>query len=1022
MMEIDKTQKYARGSEWRKWDLHVHTPASILNNQFGNDWDEYVRNLFNKAIKYNIVVIGITDYFSIDGYKKIKTEYLNDEKLCELFKNEIQQDSNYLKKIKAITLLPNIELRLDTVVSYKNSQENKRLQLHLIFDDTVSISDIEENCLDKLCIHGASSTQNGTDCVKLSKNNIESLGRRTKEIQKEFERYSDYEAGCNCALVQYHSLNEFKKETQNLFEGRYIVVLPEDDITKINWNDQGREIRNILYSISDGIFSSNPRTIKWGLEDSTKNEFSSYMPCFWGSDAHCFEKLFLPDLERYCWIKADPSFDGIKQVLFNPKDRIHIGKEPNKIEEIRKNKHQYIDKISVKKIDEPVSKNKWFDFELELNPNLVAVIGSKGSGKSAFSDIVGHLCECNNMKDASFLNDDRFRKKTTKYAGDYDGTINWLDDHKFSLNLMEDSYNSTIEKAQYLPQKFIEKTCNDLNDSKFQEEIDKVIFSYVDEKDKLNTINLSELIGKKTKGIKEESQKYRNSLEFLNEEIIKLENKQSSEYKKHIKDGLKEANELLQRHENNKPKEIKKPENNENNKEIQELIEINKQLEKVQENIKFNQEKYTKYTNKKEEIIELEKEIDLLEEKTKELNKKLQLYASENSIKDSSIKFNKNIENLTVYKNNINQELTKIDELLDTSEDAPKNALYKIENFLKIEKETLISKTNTEERTYQKYLIELKEWDDNKNKLIGDVNLENSIKFYENEQKYLENKLIVDLKAKKQERKELIIKLYDIYIKQVSIYNEIYEPIDKKLKSILKNIEDKIEFSVDIVLKEKNFISLLLSHINQTVKSPFKGQSEGYEKMSSLIKETNFSHQDNVLNLINGILNSISEEADNIEKVFNKNKRFEFYNYLTSLKFLNVEYTLEMGGRSLKELSPGERGILLLIFYLALSKEDKPIIIDQPEDNLDNESVYSKLVPCILEAKKRRQVIVVTHNPNIAVACDAEQIIFCKIDKFENKIDYKSGSIENQKIRDKVVDILEGTRPAFDLRKQKYDN
>ena len=127
-----------------------------------------------------------------------------------------------------------------------------------------------------------------------------------------------------------------------------------------------------------------------------------------------------------------------------------------------------------------------------------------------------------------------------------------------------------------------------------------------------------------------------------------------------------------------------------------------------------------------------------------------------------------------------------------------------------------------------------------------------------------------------------------------------------------------------------------------------------------------------------------------------------------------------MNNKELQQLSPGERGLVLIIFYLALNKEKEPIIIDQPEDNLDNESVYTKLVPCIIQAKKDRQVIIVTHNPNIAIACDAEQIIISRIDKENNKITYKSGSIENPEINSKVVDILEGTRPAFDLREKKY--
>ena len=62
-----------------------------------------------------------------------------------------------------------------------------------------------------------------------------------------------------------------------------------------------------------------------------------------------------------------------------------------------------------------------------------------------------------------------------------------------------------------------------------------------------------------------------------------------------------------------------------------------------------------------------------------------------------------------------------------------------------------------------------------------------------------------------------------------------------------------------------------------------------------------------------------------------------------------------------------------------------------------------------------------THNPNIAVACDAEQIVYCEMDKERNQIRYVSGAIENPTIRNHVVDVLEGTMPAFDLRRLKYN-
>jgi ABC-type cobalamin/Fe3+-siderophores transport system ATPase subunit len=96
-------------------------------------------------------------------------------------------------------------------------------------------------------------------------------------------------------------------------------------------------------------------------------------------------------------------------------------------------------------------------------------------------------------------------------------------------------------------------------------------------------------------------------------------------------------------------------------------------------------------------------------------------------------------------------------------------------------------------------------------------------------------------------------------------------------------------------------------------------------------------------------------------------------------------------------------------------------VIDQPEENLDNQTVFELLVPCMKEAKLRRQVIMVTHNPNLAVVCDAEQIIYADLDKAHKyTMNYLSGAIENPKINRAIVDILEGTMPAFDNRQHKY--
>lgn len=230
-----------RGSEWKKWDLHVHTPESKLNNQYGDDWDQYVRNFYIKAIENDIAVIGVTDYFSIDGYKKLR-DYLNNiGKLEELFANEVTFDNNFINRIRNIRLLPNIEFRLDNVISYEDGK-NKRLEFHAIFSDLVSIKDIEENFLN--VVKFSDYVGAGFNEKPLTRNNIEQLGKKLKTFQVEFQHMSDYQAGCNCVGVPLNQLCEVLRKSD--FEGKCLLVLSEDDITRINWKDQGHHLTAVV--------------------------------------------------------------------------------------------------------------------------------------------------------------------------------------------------------------------------------------------------------------------------------------------------------------------------------------------------------------------------------------------------------------------------------------------------------------------------------------------------------------------------------------------------------------------------------------------------------------------------------------------------------------------------------------------------------------------------------------------------------------------------------------------------------
>jgi hypothetical protein len=98
--------------------------------------------------------------------------------------------------------------------------------------------------------------------------------------------------------------------------------------------------------------------------------------------------------------------------------------------------------------------------------------------------------------------------------------------------------------------------------------------------------------------------------------------------------------------------------------------------------------------------------------------------------------------------------------------------------------------------------------------------------------------------------------------------------------------------------------------------------------------------------------------------------------WLYSTDHIKVAYSLQYDGVDIEQLSPGTRGIVLLLLYLSIDAEDdRPLIIDQPEENLDPQSVFEELVTRFREAKKRRQIIIVTHNANLVVNTDADQVI-----------------------------------------------
>jgi predicted ATPase len=146
--------------------------------------------------------------------------------------------------------------------------------------------------------------------------------------------------------------------------------------------------------------------------------------------------------------------------------------------------------------------------------------------------------------------------------------------------------------------------------------------------------------------------------------------------------------------------------------------------------------------------------------------------------------------------------------------------------------------------------------------------------------------------------------------------------------------------------------------------------------------------------------------------------------WLYGTSHIKVSYGLQYDGVDIEQLSPGTRGIVLLLLYVAIDMDDdRPLIIDQPEENLDPKSIYDDLVERFKIAKSRRQIVLVTHNANLVVNTDADQVIVARCGAhragYLPELSYESGGLEDPHIRQQVCEILEGGEAAFKERARR---
>ncbi|HEY6184095.1 MAG TPA: hypothetical protein VIW67_17740, partial [Terriglobales bacterium] len=772
------------------------------------------------------------------------------------------------------------------------------------------------------------------------------------------------------------------------------------------------------------------------IEKFLKTMGGKAKPCMSGSDAHKINDYGVFPSNRITWFKADPTFEGLKQVVNEPKERCFIGVLPPKLDLVAKNKTKFIASVQIARKPGATISEVWFDnLTLPISSDLVAIIGNKGKGKSALTDIVGLLANTKQHGEFTFLSSTNFRQTKDNKSKHFHATLTWENGDSAKKGLEEAVDERQPELVKYIPQNFLEKICTQigrLEETEFDRELKKVIFSHVGFADRLGKASLNELLAYKTSEAMATIALLKQELHLLNDGIVSLEDKTQPEYRERIQNFLRVKQTELRTLETSKPAEVTKPENDPNKQ--QELsnaaraIEESKiKLSELENHIALANEEISKHT----QLIAV---ADKLFERLENLDRQIQIFFAESRSDfealglsaDEIVKVVINKQMLTDKKNALVTARKRQEEQLDATRP---DSLAKKKLVVEAEITQLQAKLDEPNKKYQVYATALKGWELQKAAVVGTDKNPGTIKFFEGQLNDLSN--VPNLLA--QSRTARLAKAKEIHAeikKLANTFRELYAPVNRFIEEN-PLASDKLHLNFEVSIADTGFEDRFFEIVNRGVVGTFCGIEEGHKRLEDLLRGFDFNTEIGIESFLQEITRALDFDlrtsdakpvrvADQIRKGKDKSVQ-ALYDCVFSLDSLRPRYTLRMGDKELHELSPGERGALLLVFYLLVDKDDVPLVIDQPEENLDNQTIYELLVPCMKAAKHRRQIFIVTHNPNLAVVCDAEQVICADLDKKDKyRMRYVTGAIENPIINKAIVDILEGTMPAFDNRESKY--
>lgn len=885
---------YSRGSEWRKWDLHIHTPKSIVNNYGGDTdevWEKYISTL--EHLPSEVKVLGITDYYFIDGYEKVMEYKLHKGRLSNIEK-----------------IFPILEFRIDT---FGSGNENKlqKINLHILFD--VNESDLRneiQKIKDEFITIIPISSLEKHKTKMLSKDNLTAEGGSLR-----------------------YGFDNFIPNTQKVFEiidsdtwrDKTFMFLGYKEWSNLEKNQQLKPLKEDLYSKVGAFFTSQINTLSKSQE--WLNEFG-YKKLLHSLDIHDFDVLDSTKEDGYLchtWIKADPTFEGLKQILYEP-ERVRI-QENNPYYEFDK---PIFTEICINK-DTPLFSDSDICFErttIPLNSGLVSIIGGRGTGKSRLIDYI-----------ANGLG------KDTKIEYLLDSNV--VVKRKAGLNEAENSF--------------------------FMDEDNHIDFMYIPQSEIKTIVEKRDVFSRKireTIGVQEEYQ--------TNSDILEATAKLLTEYES-ICEALNTNGSTSPEKKETLDKEIKKYKDyiaNITSEENKAKLEHYKKL--VEEEQQLNKEK--------QRIFDVISELEKLQ---RELNSKF--IEIENSLKE------------------------KVSDIAIPQIDASATIEY-LKNAVLVRIGELLSSN-------QKQIEDIKEQFKD---YTGDIaSLLDNVKSYQEQasQKAKEKELIEKSEARILTiRQENLKEIGEKIKNDINLYTERIEQKWQEFKTGKDGYSTELKQLLDSILSEDEIDVHVEVHIDTEkmyyfLQSPLDKRSWKMDALKNFIKI-----QD--INDFYDVITQVSHGTPEEQTVVDKLSQCGIDALLLPILYKNYpqyithDVFVTSHGRPITKLSHGQQGTIYLRLQLAANLFYNTIIYDQPEDDLDNDFITHSLVQLFRKIKQYRQVIIVSHNANLVVNGDSEQVIIANNN--EGKLSYTSGSLENKSINTAICNILEGGETAFEKREQRY--